>query len=301
MKCLFFCSDWFKKTKSHKFLIKIIQKKYTTKIIYGLSRKEGIPDLDKISKEPGDIAIFFHILPKPNQIKKLKVKQIIWIPLYDGTKGWIINLLESPFYWGMPIKTINFSKKLHDIVKYFYPSLHVTYFPKPSQQKIKFNKIKVLLWQRVSNIDLDLVKSILDFDSISNLTIRLVLDNNKNKLIKKEKKVKIITNWLNKKEYNKLIAKHNVFIAPREKEGIGFSFLEPLSKGLIIIANNDTTMNEYIVDKKNGFLFNYKNPKKIKLENLEKIQDNAQKINKNGYKAWIKQKQQILNWISEDK
>ena len=48
----------------------------------------------------------------------------------------------------------------------------------------------------------------------------------------------------------KLVKYSDVFISPRKQEGIGMSFLEAMSLGKYIIAINDSTMNEYILNKK---------------------------------------------------
>ena len=45
------------------------------------------------------------------------------------------------------------------------------------------------------------------------------------------------------------------YFAPRFQEGIGFSFLEPMARGIPIIGHDDATMNEYIKDGKNSLLF----------------------------------------------
>jgi glycosyltransferase involved in cell wall biosynthesis len=52
-----------------------------------------------------------------------------------------------------------------------------------------------------------------------------------------------------------MAAGFNVFVAPRRFEGIGLSFLEAMARGQVVIAENNATMNEYIVHDVNGLLY----------------------------------------------
>ena len=76
------------------------------------------------------------------------------------------------------------------------------------------------------------------------------------------------------------------------------SFLEAMSMGKIVIANNDATMNEYIQHGVNGYLFDYKNPKPLIFDNLDKIQDNAYKTVEQGYQQFQINKNDIIKIIN---
>ena len=49
------------------------------------------------------------------------------------------------------------------------------------------------------------------------------------------------------------------------------SFLEALSMGKYIVANNDSTMNEYVTNNKIGFLINENIKNKIDIEKIWKF------------------------------
>ena len=70
--------------------------------------------------------------------------------------------------------------------------------------------------------------------------------------------IKIIDWFESKEEYINTIKFVDVYFAPRIYEGIGLSFLEIMSYGKYIVAFNNPTMNEYIINQKNGFLFDFK-------------------------------------------
>ena len=91
----------------------------------------------------------------------------------------------------------------------------------------------------------------------------------------------------------------DVFIAPRKKEGIGIATVEAISRGQYIVGFNDSTMNEYIVDEKIGFLFDSKNNKKIKLQNI--IDNYKYRIENANFKynEWNKNKKKIIDFFEE--
>ena len=52
-----------------------------------------------------------------------------------------------------------------------------------------------------------------------------------------------------------MLASANVFIAPRQAEGIGHAFLEAMAEGMVIVSNDAPTHSEYISHGLNGLLF----------------------------------------------
>ena len=64
--------------------------------------------------------------------------------------------------------------------------------------------------------------------------------------------------WLQREEYLRCVKSAKIFVAPRKWEGIGLSILEALSYGTPVIGLNYPTANEYVMNKKNGFLINSK-------------------------------------------
>ena len=72
------------------------------------------------------------------------------------------------------------------------------------------------------------------------------------------------------------------------------SFIEALSRGMCVIAPNNSTMNEYIIHERNGLLYDLKNPKELNLSNLIEMCKNAAKIAKEDYELWEKAKHKIF-------
>ena len=91
----------------------------------------------------------------------------------------------------------------------------------------------------------------------------------------------------------------NIYIAPRELEGIGLSFLEAMAMGKVIIASNNPTMNEYIIHNQNGYLYDIINPQPIDFYNFENIKKVTLKFVKNGNFYWENNKKNIIELIKK--
>ncbi len=114
-----------------------------------------------------------------------------------------------------------------------------------------------------------------------------------------EKKYSIsYSQWLGSKEaYLREVAECEFYLSPRVKEGIGFSFLEAMAMGKIVIANNAPTMNEYIVDGVNGCLFDYRRPEAASVGDVERLSTAARESVQEGYARWQRDTDTILDFI----
>ena len=78
------------------------------------------------------------------------------------------------------------------------------------------------------------------------------------------------------------------------------SFLEAMSLGIPVIAYNSPTMNEYIQDNKNGFLYDFIKPKTIDFSILEQMKKNLELDMIKGLKKWEKQQSEIISFVKTD-
>jgi glycosyltransferase involved in cell wall biosynthesis len=295
------CEFWNNRTQSFSFFRDLLKEQFEVIEVDGLSwTKNDNPNIEQLNSKNFKSIIFCQVLPTATYLSKLKCKNIIWLPMWDGQNGLKLAILKSVFYKRFNLKVICFSKKCYKMLNPFFNCKYFQYFPKPKKQ-VKLDKPKLLIWERRENLNYPFIKNNLiieeNFDLI---TIKQTIDVGKPSSIKETKKIKLIKKWLSKKEYEKVLAKHNVFVTPRLKEGIGFSFLEALERGYLVIANNDSTMNEYIKDGETGILFEYNKPNKIQinLKLIQKIGKSAKKYMEKGYKQWKIEEKRILKWIN---
>lgn len=249
-----------------------------------------------------EYVFFCQIINPLLDLRKLKAK-IIWAPMYGGVR---LNY----FYWKslsyLPIKILCFSERIYErCQKFGIDVLKVRYFLDPDAFRIPLpppNKIIPFFWYRGSITFADL-KKIIDPKQIDSF----IYKSNPDPFCQKEIisaddiknfKMRIIEGgYSSKEEYLALLSEANVFIAPREKEGIGMSFLEAMAMGQCVIANNDATMNEYIKHEYTGYLFDLQNPKMLDFSHLESVIHRSQEKARSGYEEWEEDRKKVVPFI----
>ncbi len=202
------------------------------------------------------------------------------------------------------LKIINFSKTINDkLAKWGFESIYIRYFPKPDEF-VAGNKNEIFFWQRVTNININSITRLLGENNFK-IHIHKAIDPGQQFIqpsSEDEKKFNITySDWFETKEKLwDLIKQKSVYIASREFEGIGLSFLEAMAMGKVVIAINNPTMNEYIENNKTGYLVNLNSAAKIDFFNIDEIQKNAYEFMKKGYKKYEEEKIRIIDFIKKD-
>jgi glycosyltransferase involved in cell wall biosynthesis len=301
-KIAFIDHSFHKKTNSSKFFIKLLKTRYEVDVYYDTYWKDKkIFDFEKLNFFDYKAVIFWQVNYNIKYLKKLKCKNIIFIPMYDDV---MLNTITL-FYWKQfrNVKFITFSKTLHKyLMQKKLNSFYLSYFPAYQRTLVTFNKnnLVAFFWYRVNTINWNIIKKMIDKNTFHTIYIQNNPDPNQKKLIVSEKDIKEYNikfiNWFeNKKEYLKFLKKIDIYFAPRKYEGIGLSFLEAMSYGKFIVANNEPTMNEYIIHNKNGFLYDLDKIEKINLNNISK--DNINEINMSLYRKWMDSKGKVFDFI----
>ncbi len=247
-----------------------------------------------------DYVYYFQLINSLSELKKIKSK-IIWSPMYDG-------LSFDDHYWRMlatfPIKILCFSQKVHDqCLKYGIQTILVQYYYEPVKNMSVSSKEgnHFFFWYR-GLITFKDIKKIIKPGDVSSFIYKSTPDPFTKKEIISEKdiadyKIRIIeSDFLPKNEYLDLLSECNFYIAPRRKEGIGMSFLEAMSMGHVVIGSNEATMNEYIQNNFNGYLFD-KDTKFINFKNSKEVRKNSILSAKCGHENWKNDKLKIINFF----
>jgi glycosyltransferase involved in cell wall biosynthesis len=95
------------------------------------------------------------------------------------------------------------------------------------------------------------------------------------------------------------LKKSNIYLAPRKIEGIGLSFLEAMAIGMVVVAYDNGTMNEYIKHDYNGYLFDSKDYQ-INFDNIMTVLNNSKTMVQKGWEKWERDKTIINNFILDD-
>jgi glycosyltransferase involved in cell wall biosynthesis len=241
-----------------------------------------------------DFVFYFQSINPPSELKKIRIP-ILWAPMYDGIKfNW--------FYWKTysmfsNLKILSFSKTITSYIKQFdINTLNLQYYKSPIFAEN--NQKHTFYWDR-GIIDFDIIKKVINPKDIDSLTLLKITDPGKQGTsvspddIKTYKINLVEADFLPSEKYLEYVQRCNIFVAPRKKEGIGMSFIEALSMGKVVIGYDDATLNEYITHDTDGYLFK-KNPSFLDLSNIENIKLNSKTRYEEGYKAWQRDKDQII-------
>lgn len=290
------------KTKSSFFMLDLLKEFYQVDLILNDQWQTG-KELDVSGLSDSYDAVVFWQLISPELLAQVKCPNILFFPMYDDSGGMPDN------YWHklQPVKVVSFSKTLHSRLLHLgMRSLHRQYYPaaptwavEPSPQ----DGLTVFFWARKNEINWQTVKKLLQGnDNIKRVHIHASADPGQNfdRPSSKDEADYHITysHWFeSREEYLALVKSCNVYIAPRLFEGIGFSFLEAMSLGKAVIAADHPTMNEYILDGVNGYLFSENAPRSINLKNIDAVCRNAYHSISAGRSHWLQHQEDVLRFI----
>ena len=300
-KLLYIGHSFHNKTNSTKFLLDLFTTKYeVTKFDYD-PYNDTFEKLKELSGKSYDVVVLFQIMPSISLLKKIiSYKHIAFFPMYDDTR----NLNNSLWYEYRECNIINFSKTLHKkCMDYGFSSYYIQYFPEPMEVKDWGDESSIFFWQRINKINPNVIKKIINPMKVSKFYLHNVPDP-KNKMYYPSKewdgKVEYSTWFESRQELLAYIQKAAIYIAPREYEGFGNSYLDAMACGRCVIALNNPAMNEYITHGKNGFLYSLDKLEELNLKDIRKIQQNTINYVKKGREHWINKKSNILHWITNE-
>lgn len=239
----------------------------------------------------------------------LENKKVIVVPMYDGSGSlpsahWTL-LKQASF--------INFSLDLHlRAVANGCRSLLVKYFPDPSHFHAcgDFQQKRLFFWERLpqSAVNAGFVAKVLgeqlDFAHIHSPTDHF--DQAANVIAEPSFACNVKrSEWFeNRDDYDAAVDGCNIYFAPRPAEGIGLAMLEAMARGMLIIAYDLPTHNEYICNWQNGILVNH-SITRVPLDEFpvfaSRIGACARETVIKGHAAWRKSQQNIIDFIRETK
>lgn len=183
----------------------------------------------------------------------LKGKKVTLVPMYDA----VLSLSDVQWWEYRHFKIVSFcealTKKLRALGMDFFS---VKFFPPVAvgRQPPSDGPLKVFFWKRGLRPDITMVVEMLPRDAPVELFYRSDLDET---IPNVPANIQLISlPWFaTREEYLRQVGCCDLYVSPRESEGIGLSFLEALALGIPVLAMDAPTMNEYVQHGKNGFLF----------------------------------------------
>lgn len=297
-KALYLAHYYHSKTQSNSFLLDLLSKRFEV-------THEGIdPDsaslLEKcanICLERYDLIVLFQVEFLLGIVKGLcPAAKVICVPMYDACGG----APDSYFELLRGTLVLNFSSTLHiRCTQLGINSCFWKYYPVPLIERIPGTSqdncnqfLRIMLWvRRPSDINVEILNRLFHGYLIEHIHIHWSPDSGESLPDKIDRQLDnlclshSITTWFKEKnDYLSELRKCNVFIAPRNYEGIGQGFLDAMANGLAVFAHNAPTHSEYIINWHNGVLFDASSGKvDLSLSQLQSIRLRSLNFVKAGY------------------
>ncbi len=244
--------------------------------------------------------IFWQRLPPPEHLRAVSPTSVVYVPMYDEARNYNRQVIRT---WA-PFKIISFCRSIHeDLTAWGFNSKYVQYFPKPMvEAPLPLAAHKAFFWKREGSYINEAIPDAMIPLLLHDSGMKLHYHSETKPVCEKEFEDMVASrsSWLrSKEEMISLLRECSLYIAPRESEGIGMSFLDAMANGLAVAGADNPTMNEYISDGQNGYLFDLMKPLPINLENLQQVREKSLESCQAGYEKWEKEKWSLIDFIEE--
>lgn len=232
---------------------------------------------------------------------------VTYIPMLDQFgvwKGPLFNFANfiKPF---QGCKIISFSSVIHGMaIGAGIRSKPVRFYPKPAQTFQEKKGRHGFLWIRRENeVSWQVVKKLIKGTRFDSFHLHVARDPDSLEAIlptQKEMEEYNITfsNWFEKKsDFERVLEKVNIYFAPRMEEGIGQSFLEAFTRGQCVVAPNNGTMNEYIVNGFNGLLYDWENLQPLDFSDANVMGGRTYDACNSGHEKWMESSDDLVDFI----
>jgi len=299
-------NSYHSKTVSSFFLTELLKDDASFEIFWDAQWNGGKPvSLQELNARRFDLILIWQVFLyyRPEYLRKLKCRNVVIIPMYDDAHTipdhFFRRYLEFPFI----SFSVNFQRRFEQLG---IRSACFRYFMDPSKLPFAgndFSRLTGFFWQRNNDITWEHIRKLIDGAGFSGFHLHLAIDPlwYREVLPPEEDMMKYnitISRWFDKKEdYLAQLSGANVFFAPRLYEGIGMPFIEAMTMGMVVVAPDHPTMNEYIVDGKNGLLYDMQDLKPLDFTHAAALAAQAREDCFRGYEKWQKTKTELLDFI----
>ena len=286
-------------TRSTRFLPELLSRRLEVEEIAHDGWNVGkAPDLRHLDGSYS--AVVFLQLISEEMLEQVRCPNVIFVPMFDTAVNESLGFWEA--LWRRGVRVLNFSAHLHEsCVRLGLDSLCVKYYPEPAPTPAPAREVSVFFWERVSAIDLALVLTLTcrSLESLHHHRAPDPLQPKREVLPRLVRGLRYTSSqWFKDRQgYIEKVREKSVYIAPRPFEGIGMSYLEAMAMGKAVVAADNPTMNEYIVNGGNGYLFDMGNPAPIDFTDIARVGANAYESVCRGFEQWQGQRTAILDWI----
>lgn len=297
---LFVDHAFHKRTRSSDFFIDILRNEFSISVFYVNPSEKIDYDIIEAARNVSYVLIWQMDFLAPIFIAM--GKSTIVVPMYDG------SILMPDLHWKISSRArfLNFSKALHERVRLLGCNTKlIRYYPEPVPERdiVSFANFNAFFWQRRPDhgVDYAHVVTLLSRE-VSTLHVHNVPDTGAAVPVPPPEGnfSQTVSTWFeSRQDYENILNSCNVFVAPRVAEGIGMATLEAMARGMLVIAHDAPTANEYISNWVNGILFNKDTiPEPLRFgHEAKKLARCAWQSVGLGRSIWISSIPSIIDWI----
>lgn len=256
-----------RRTKSSKFFIDLLSEEFDVHTYY------PEPDPRALMKEIVDSGYDLAICWQTEYFAPyllMRGLRVVCIPMYDG----VANAPAAYWLAMRQARFLNFSQRLHSRHRELgIETYYIKYFSEAKKDlpQATFEKLRGFFWQRRPEEGLNykfarnLVGSVVDSLHVHNAPDT---ERPEDWMLDVASTVTYFTE--DAASYKEALAQANVYVCPRYTEGIGMTIIEAMARGMCVVAHDEPTANEYLVDGVNGLLVDYGLMKRITPPNKKK-------------------------------
>jgi Glycosyl transferases group 1 len=293
-------------TKSCEFLREVLAERYTVTTLWDDGWQAGgrSPTAAEIEAGNPDVLLFFQRLPDRKMLRQLRCRNRLWAPMRDDLR---LDPEEHRKLRSAGLKILNFCEEAHHFfIAQGFRSHGLRYMPEPLVRHVATGDPAppLFFWQRHAQPGWPELRAVLGGFRPSEIILRMAADPGQTLLPPPSQEVadyriKCVEGWLERADYEALLARCGLFFAPRNSEGIGMAMLEAMGRGQAVIAPNAATMNEYICHGVNGYLYDLASPAAIDFSNLAAVRRQALANAWLGREQWLASIPGLFEFIAE--
>ena len=303
MKIAFCGHSHHKVTQSTVFLRELLQQEGDVAEFWDTSWLSGTPmDIAPIVAGNFDCIVVFQMELLAQRLTQAALKNITFFPMYDGCH----TLPDS--YWQSlgDTKIVSFSSTLYEkLLRLGSHCRFARYWPDPARYAPVEHggALAGYFWQRQQDVTWHTLRPLLGERPFDRFTLHKALDPSFGDFISPNDEEVArhsirITEWFASREHAAAdLRQHNVYFAPRLREGIGMSFLEAMAMGFLVVGPDHPTMNEYIFSGVNGLLYDPLQPHALEFSAHAELGRRARLSVVQGREKWLRCIPALLQYI----
>ncbi len=301
------------KTQSTQFLAEILERYGHTVTFFWDEAWSGGKSVSWSAVENYDAVIMFQAVCDAggHYFRKLH-PNVTFIPMLDQFGICFGPLFNLTNFWRQfqGCKVINFSSAAHAVTTAFGIQSHFARYYQPlvdgADQEKNTDGLHGFFWlRREGELPWKVVRELIAGTHFSSFHLHLAPDpGSSSPTLPSDEDIKRFniktSTWFEKKsDLDAVLSRANVYFAPRLEEGIGQSFLEAFGRSQCVVAPNEGTMNEYILDGVNGLLYDWKNPKSLNFEKAIEYGAQGRLAALRGRNNWERGEARLVEYIGK--